>query len=299
MDGHAVTTAAGLAPSDDLHPAQESLVEHFGFQCGFCTAGMAVTASTLSAGDLPDLDRRMKGNLCRCTGYRAIRESITASVLGPVRPHGADVRAVSARACTRRPRSVSCRASSPTRSTPTSPERSRCGFSRARTPTRASERSTRPKPRGSRGSSGCSRTATTPERRYSTARHEHATDDSDDTRLLDDVVRHVGQRVAAVVAETARPPRRRAGSSASSTRSSRRLRPRARPHPGAAGSSSRPHAEDRVEDAARNVIASIHGGYGDVETALAASAAPSAASGARAREPRAARDARVDRVARR
>ena len=42
-----------------------------------------------------------------------------------------------------------------------------------------------------------------PAPRYSTARHEHQTDDPDDTRMLDDVVRHVGQRVAAVVAETA------------------------------------------------------------------------------------------------
>jgi len=94
MDGRSVTTAAGLAPGSGLHPAQEALVEHFGFQCGFCTAGMAVTASTLSAGDLPDLDRRMKGNLCRCTGYRAIRESITASVLGPVRETAPRARSV-------------------------------------------------------------------------------------------------------------------------------------------------------------------------------------------------------------
>ena len=83
-----VTTAAGLAPGDGLHPVQEAFVEHFGFQCGFCTPGMAVTASTLTADDLPDLDRRMKGNLCRCTGYRPIREAIEAAVLGPVRETG-------------------------------------------------------------------------------------------------------------------------------------------------------------------------------------------------------------------
>ena len=87
-DGASVTTAAGLAPGDGLHPVQEALVEHFGFQCGFCTPGMSVTASTLSADDLPDLDRRMKGSLCRCTGYRPIREAIEAAVLGPVRETG-------------------------------------------------------------------------------------------------------------------------------------------------------------------------------------------------------------------
>ncbi|WP_296666240.1 2Fe-2S iron-sulfur cluster-binding protein, partial [Demequina sp.] len=62
-DGRAVTTAAGLAPEGELHPVQEALVEHFGFQCGFCTPGLAVTASTLTEQDLPDLERRLKGNL--------------------------------------------------------------------------------------------------------------------------------------------------------------------------------------------------------------------------------------------
>lgn len=89
LEGRAITTAAGLAPGDDLHPVQEALATGFGFQCGFCTPGMSVTASTLTADDLPDLDRRMKGNLCRCTGYRPIREAIRASVLGPVRETGA------------------------------------------------------------------------------------------------------------------------------------------------------------------------------------------------------------------
>ncbi|HCU77174.1 MAG TPA: aldehyde oxidase, partial [Microbacterium sp.] len=88
VDGAVVTTAGGLAPGDDLHPVQEQLVEHFGFQCGFCTPGMAVTASTLTEADLPELDRRMKGSLCRCTGYRPIREAITAAVMGPVRETG-------------------------------------------------------------------------------------------------------------------------------------------------------------------------------------------------------------------
>ena len=76
VDGSTVTTAAGLAPGDDLHPVQEAIIENFGFQCGFCTPGMSVTASTLTEADLPDLDRRMKGSLCRCTGYRPLREAI-------------------------------------------------------------------------------------------------------------------------------------------------------------------------------------------------------------------------------
>ena len=63
---------SGLGTVDDLHPMQQAFVDNFGFQCGFCTAGMIVTASTLHADQLADLPRLMKGNLCRCTGYRAI-----------------------------------------------------------------------------------------------------------------------------------------------------------------------------------------------------------------------------------
>ena len=80
VEGRRVTTAAGLAPGDELHAVQRALADGFGFQCGFCTPGMSVTASALCADDLDDLDRRMKGNLCRCTGYRPIREAIMTAV---------------------------------------------------------------------------------------------------------------------------------------------------------------------------------------------------------------------------
>ena len=83
VDGAVVTTAGGLAPGDDLHPVQEQLVEHFGFQCGFCTPGMAVTASTLTEADLPELDRRMKGSLCRCTGYHNIVRAVLQAAGNP------------------------------------------------------------------------------------------------------------------------------------------------------------------------------------------------------------------------
>ena len=78
-----VTTVSGLGTTDRLHPVARSFVDNFGFQCGFCTAGMLVTAASLGPDDLDDLPRRMKGNLCRCTGYRAIRDSITAAVTQP------------------------------------------------------------------------------------------------------------------------------------------------------------------------------------------------------------------------
>jgi putative selenate reductase molybdopterin-binding subunit len=47
VEGRCVTTVAGLGSAEHLHPMQQSFVDNFGFQCGFCTAGMIVTASTL------------------------------------------------------------------------------------------------------------------------------------------------------------------------------------------------------------------------------------------------------------
>ncbi|MCS5734304.1 molybdopterin-dependent oxidoreductase [Herbiconiux daphne] len=75
-----VTTVAGLGDPGDLSAVQRSFVENAGFQCGFCTAGMVVTATTLKPTDLDDLPRLMKGNLCRCTGYRAVEQSIRQGV---------------------------------------------------------------------------------------------------------------------------------------------------------------------------------------------------------------------------
>jgi CO/xanthine dehydrogenase Mo-binding subunit/aerobic-type carbon monoxide dehydrogenase small subunit (CoxS/CutS family) len=75
-----VTTVAGLGDPDDLSAVQQSFVRNAGFQCGFCTAGMVVTATTLTPSELDDLPRLMKGNLCRCTGYRSVEESIRQGV---------------------------------------------------------------------------------------------------------------------------------------------------------------------------------------------------------------------------
>jgi putative selenate reductase molybdopterin-binding subunit len=75
-DGTSVTTAAGLGLPGNLAPVQQRFVDAAGFQCGFCTPGMVVTASTLTEHDHDDLPRLLKGNLCRCTGYRSIADAI-------------------------------------------------------------------------------------------------------------------------------------------------------------------------------------------------------------------------------
>ena len=70
--GREVTTIEGLTP----HPVQDAFLAAQGFQCGFCTAGMIMTAAALTDEQRADLPRALKGNICRCTGYGAIRDAI-------------------------------------------------------------------------------------------------------------------------------------------------------------------------------------------------------------------------------
>jgi carbon-monoxide dehydrogenase small subunit len=82
VDGREVQTVEGLATGDDLDPLQEAFIAHGAVQCGFCTAGMLLTAKALLADDpSPTADRvaeYLRGSLCRCTGYRKIVEAILA-----------------------------------------------------------------------------------------------------------------------------------------------------------------------------------------------------------------------------
>jgi carbon-monoxide dehydrogenase small subunit len=82
-EGREVTTIEGLAPDGELHPLQRAFVEHHGLQCGFCTPGVILTAADLLAhnGSPTDDEIRhaLRGNLCRCTGYQGIVESIRAA----------------------------------------------------------------------------------------------------------------------------------------------------------------------------------------------------------------------------
>ena len=85
-EGRELTTIEGLASDGELHPVQAAFVEHHGLQCGFCTPGMILTAFDLLARD-PDpsdgtIRHSLRGNLCRCTGYQGIVESIRATGAG-------------------------------------------------------------------------------------------------------------------------------------------------------------------------------------------------------------------------
>ncbi|OGP19937.1 MAG: hypothetical protein A2038_06430 [Deltaproteobacteria bacterium GWA2_57_13] len=81
--GHEVLTIEGLAKNGKLHPLQAAFIEHGGFQCGFCTPGMILAAKALLDQN-PEPNREeiihfMEGNICRCTGYKKILESIVAA----------------------------------------------------------------------------------------------------------------------------------------------------------------------------------------------------------------------------
>lgn len=75
-EGKEVTTIEGMASDGQLHPMQKAFLDAQAYQCGFCTAGMIMTTSTFSEADKQDLPFRMKGNFCRCTGYHAIDDAI-------------------------------------------------------------------------------------------------------------------------------------------------------------------------------------------------------------------------------
>lgn len=84
LQGCHLVTVEGLAHGDDLHPAQASMVACHGSQCGFCTPGFVMSLFTLHEGrrahpepplDTERLEAALGGNLCRCTGYRPIRDA--------------------------------------------------------------------------------------------------------------------------------------------------------------------------------------------------------------------------------
>ncbi len=299
-EGTQVTTVAGLGLPGDLAPLQQRFVDAAGFQCGFCTAGMIVTASTLTETDPDDLPRLLKGNLCRCTGYRAIEDAIR----GTHTPHDGSCRTLAPSGMGKVTRTGAASASTtPTgTATGTAPRPGTVGTSLAAP---ASERvvsgqepytldvtvpgllhlsvlqSTQAHARirsirtdAAAALSGVHAVLThadSPATLYSTARHEDRLDDPDDTLVLDSVVRFRGQRVAAVVADTL----------AIAEAACRLIEIDYEPLPAVFD----PHAAllpgaplvhgdkdalaSRVADPTHNLVAELHGEYGDIAAGLA------------------------------
>jgi carbon-monoxide dehydrogenase small subunit len=80
VDCAEITTIEGVANGDQLHAVQQAFIEHGGAQCGICTPGMILAAvDLLERNPEPseaDIRNGLAGNLCRCTGYMKIFESV-------------------------------------------------------------------------------------------------------------------------------------------------------------------------------------------------------------------------------
>jgi aerobic carbon-monoxide dehydrogenase small subunit len=81
-DGHEVTTIEGLATNGELHPMQRAFQENHALQCGYCTPGMIMAATSFLEENPNPTDEEIRhgleGNLCRCTGYHNIVKAVQA-----------------------------------------------------------------------------------------------------------------------------------------------------------------------------------------------------------------------------
>ncbi|WP_233205837.1 molybdopterin-dependent oxidoreductase [Cryobacterium sp. Y82] len=296
--GKQITTAAGLGQPGNLAPVQQRFVDSAGFQCGFCTPGMIVTAAAIEADAAPsvdDLPRLLTGNLCRCTGYRSIsdaivgehtppegfchtapgREHAAASSLGPVRATGR----------TRGARAAGLVGTSPGAiagervvsglepytldvAIPGLLHLAVLGSPHAHARIRSLNVAE------AAGLPGVHRVLTqadSPSTLFSTARHESRFDDPDDTLVFDQTLRFRGQRVAAVVADSV----------AIAEAACRLIEveydllegvfdPRLALTPGAVlVHGDKDPIVSRLADPGRNLVAELHGEFGSVEAGLA------------------------------
>jgi carbon-monoxide dehydrogenase small subunit len=85
-DGAQITTIEGMATDGVLHPMQQAFMENHGLQCGYCTPGMVMAATSLLKENPHPSEEEVRigleGNLCRCTGYHNIVKSVLACAAG-------------------------------------------------------------------------------------------------------------------------------------------------------------------------------------------------------------------------
>ena len=197
-DGREVTTIEGLGSPDDLHPMQRQFRDAPGFQCGFCTAGMIMTSATFTEQQKQDLPRALKGNLCRCTGYRAIEDAVHGRAAVEVAEPGEAV----GRSCA--PPWAAEIVTGRVEYTMDTQLEGMLHLKVLHSP-HAHARVVSVDKSAALAVPGVHRVYTwedVPRKRFNTAIHTDHLVDPDDTYMLDDVMRFVGQRVVAVVADS-------------------------------------------------------------------------------------------------
>jgi putative selenate reductase molybdopterin-binding subunit len=265
-ENRAITTIEGFGNDGALHPMQRAFLQAQGFQCGFCTPGMIVTAASLNQAQQNDLAWSMKGSLCRCTGYRAIEDAIRGlSHVEEVAPGLACGRSVAA------PAALAVVTGSARYTLDLSPPPGLLHLKLLRSPhAHARIRSIyKQDALAIPGVSGVLTWEDAPRKLYSSARHEDERGDPDDTAILDNIVRFVGQRVAAVIAD----------SETAADAGCRALKVdyevlAAVFDPEAAMQLGAPIIHDkgpeaRIDSPRRNILAELHGHVGDVERGFA------------------------------
>ncbi|WP_203725017.1 molybdopterin cofactor-binding domain-containing protein [Streptomyces sp. SID13588] len=245
---------------------QDAFLRAQAFQCGFCTPGVIMTAAGFGPAERADVDAAMKATLCRCTGYASIRDALDgrARWAPATSPVGADVPSADGPAIV------------------TGAARFTLDIEVADVLHMKLVRSTVPHARvlgvdASRALSVPGVVAVfthedAPDVLYSSARHQKTSTDPADTRVLDRVVRHVGQRVAAVVATTAAI----AEQACRLVDVSYEMLPAvldvdAARRPGAPALHADKADDHGIADAGRNVAVDIRGDIGNVDAPLAAS----------------------------
>ncbi|MDI6027070.1 molybdopterin-dependent oxidoreductase [Corticibacterium sp. UT-5YL-CI-8] len=193
-----VTTVQGLEHDGHLHPVQQAFCDAQAFQCGFCAAGMIMTVAALDEEQRADLPRNLKGNLCRCTGYRAIEDAVHG-----IRSIDDDVAGAACGASLPNPFTQGI-VTGHARYTMDVAVENLLHLKVLRSP-HAHARIVSIDQSKARAIPGVVEVFTwedVPRKLFSSATHEDHLVDPDDMFVLDNVARFAGQRIAAVVAET-------------------------------------------------------------------------------------------------